>query len=271
MTARNSKTAPRRNCWRKALPILVLGAAALLPLEQTQAAMPVVDWTHIGNDLLDWAQNLQEWMQELNSWKTQISSLGSLVNGLNISGSSLQTISDADKVTLVNQSCPGPSLLSAQGLAQMLTTALNANAGLTGNIQQSQQNICQQIVLLQVDKYNRTVAMLGRINGYGNTLAQLQNTLNTVDAALKGITALTSGGSISQSIADLTSQMNSAQQNRSGLDAEMKAYQASISADDAAISSLQMMQSNLGKVALHGSPSLLGQVIQAGAFAAAFN
>jgi hypothetical protein len=41
--------------------------------------------------------------------------------------------------------------------------------------------------------------------------------------------------------------------------------------EDAVISALQQMQSNQGKVALHGSPSLLGQVIQAGAFAGALN
>jgi hypothetical protein len=257
----------RNNRWRKTLPALALGMAALIPVRQAQATLPVIDYAHIAQDFVDWLQNFMEWEQELQSWATQVSNIGASITGLGLNSSALQPLSDTDKVNLINASCPGPNLFSVSGLAQAITQVLSPDSN--ANITQSQQQICQHIVQLQIDKYDRTVIMLARINNYGNTLSQLQSTLNNASSSIHNIAAAAGGSG--QSIADITSQMNNAQQNMTGLDAEMKAYQASISVDDAAISALQQMQSNLGKVALHGSPTPLGQLIQASAFAGALN
>jgi prefoldin subunit 5 len=256
--------------------------------------------------LINWVTELENWVQELNSWQTQISSLQNQLTNLGLNPTGLKQLTAADKTNLVNDTCPGPNPLS--GVMQAITQVLSNDAN--ANIAQRQQAICQQIVQLQIDKYDRSVDMLNRINGggsYGSALSQIQGTLGALSAAIGGsgngqnssimntLTSMgqqvsglgngqtlsslagsgssgTSGLGSGQNIADLTSQMNTTQQNMAGLEAEMKTYLASINVDDAAISSLQTMQTNLANIALKGSHSqslistVTGQFVKAAAF-----
>jgi len=244
----------RYNRWRKAVPVLALSLAAWMPVKQAQAAWPVQEVGIVGQTtILSWAKEFVEWEQQLQSWKTQISGVLNLTNALNMNGLfGLSKIDGTAQTNLINQSCPGPNLLSASGVTQAISSFISSD--LTSDIPGNQQKICSQIVTLQIDKYNRTVDMLNRINSFGDKIKQLQGTLNTISS----LGGLLGGG---QSIADITNKMNQAQQNSTGLDAEMKAYQASIAVDDAGISSLQQMQSNLAKIAIKGkSQGLLGDI-----------
>lgn len=185
-------------------------------------------------------------LQQLQNMLTSIQSLGT---GISIFPKSLQRMSDADSQKLVEQACPGPS-----NGGNVLGAVMNT-IGSTFNqpIIESQQIICKQIVLLQIDEYNITSDALGQLTVQASTVQKLSNLIESISSYGKAASA--------------TSQ---AQQYLSQLQTASATWQKQVDADEAMIQTLRRQQGILAKVILTGSNTVLGNVVQAATLKAAF-
>jgi len=122
------------------------------------------------------------------------------------------------------------------------------------SVVKSQQQICAAIITTQVDKYNTTVQMMNQIQSNIPAVQSFTNFANTFSNLGQSSSATTQINSYSGQLATA-----------------MNNWKTHMDADDAYIASLQQMQGILAKKALNGSNSVLGDVVQAGTFAAAFN
>lgn len=120
----------------------------------------------------------------------------------------------------------------------------------------SQLQICQQIVMRRNHQYNLTVNMLNRLQGtYSQYLQQYENL-----AALVGNSQGALAGSQSAII-----------RGSANLETEMKNWQAQIQTDEQIINYLQSQQAMLGKMAMRGKNTVLGNVVQAATLKLAFD
>lgn len=194
------------------------------------------------------AKQVQQYQTQLQQYAAIVTSLqGLAAGGISLMPNTLQPISDSS--TLVRQSCPGAGGGSVMGdLSAIVTSSFSQS------IATSQQSICAQIVITQVDKYNKTIKVIQDMQQFGSALQNLT----------KQISAVTNQGDSNRVSASATVQ---AQQ----ISADMADWDTQMKADDAVIATLQQQQSILAKVALNGSNTVLGDIVQAGAFAAAFH
>jgi hypothetical protein len=119
----------------------------------------------------------------------------------------------------------------------------------------SQQQICQQIVAIQVQKYNETADMLNRMNSYAALANQTERDRDSIGDTGNG---------------DLSSNSNQVDRNSAELGLEMSNWQARMKAYDAEIGALQDTQSILANAAMYArTPDLLGTSVQAAALKAA--
>jgi hypothetical protein len=191
---------------------------------------------------------LKEYATQLQQYQQMLSSVTSLSNGLSLQTNQLQPVTDV--ASLIQGKCSDSS--SAGGLVSSVMNSMSSL--MTQNISQTQKMICAQIVTVQVDKYNKTVAMLNKMNGYGSQFQQLESIARAADT-------LADTGRTSAQVEKYTSAVTT----------EMANWQAEMKANDAVIATLQDQQAILGHIALKGSPTLLGTVVQATTFAAAFH
>lgn len=120
---------------------------------------------------------------------------------------------------------------------------------------QSQHQICQNIVAIQVLQYNATADMLNRMNGYVGLANTTENLRSSVGKSNTG---------------DLQGNTNQVVRYSGELDLEMSNWQARMKGYDAEISALQATQSILAKAAMSSrTPDLLGTSVQAAALKAA--
>ena len=204
--------------------------------------------TQLAKTIEQYAKQVQQYATQLQQYQQLLSSVGSLSNGLSLAPSQLQPVTDT--ATLIQGKCPGAA--SPSGLVSSLMDSMSSL--LTQPISGTQQALCAQIVSMQIDKYNRTVDLLARLHGYAGQFQQVEDLANA-------ISTLADTGRVSTQV----------QKYASALDTEMADWQAQMQADDAVIATLQSQQAILSHLALRGSNTVLGNVVQAAAFAAAFN
>jgi hypothetical protein len=196
-------------------------------------------------------KEIGQFQKEVAHYQQMIASVANLKFPTLAISNNLTPITDTS--TFVSQACPGSggavsSVLHALGLSSL---------DLNGNIAQSQQQICQQVTLLQIDKFNKTADLLTRMGKYGS----LFQDIDRLRDALGGTTA----------IGDLQANTNEAVRDSNKLAKEVNDWRGLMAADDAAIRTLQDQQSILANIALKGKSSVIGNIVQAGAFAAAFS
>jgi hypothetical protein len=156
-----------------------------------------------------------------------------------------------DASELISAKCPGAAGVSAvTDIMNTITTSLAPGQ----SIVTAQQQICAQIVQLQVKEYNATATVYNKMPQYGSALQQLNQLAN-------GFNSLGGSSSVQTEAQNYTSQLST----------DVSEWQAELKSDDAMIQSLQNQQSILARVALHGSNTILGNVVQAGALEAAFS
>lgn len=232
----------------------------------TQAQVLVTDTTAISTSeegfksqlaqtVQQYTKQLEEYKTQLDQYTTQISQYqqiltsvqGLATGGITLTSGHLEPIGDASN--LIQQACPGAN---GGGLLGDMTSIVTSsfNQSITTN----QQNICAQIVLAQVDKYNKTVKVVNDTQQFGQQLQQLTSSLNKITTQGDSNRAASNVGYQSSQIAS-----------------EMVDWDSQMKKDDSIIATLQQQQSILAKVALNGSNTILGNVVQAGAFAAAFH
>lgn len=251
------------------LACLSIGGMAMAPAH-AQTGWIVTDPTMQAEVTANQATQITHMIEQYTQMITQYQSLLSSLQGLNLNfiptNNQLMPITDPSQI--VAQNCPGASV-STQAMA-----VLGISPSLTeGEIVGQQRTICANIVLLQVDKYNTVAKMLNHMNDYSNAITQMSNQFSAIaDKATAAISATTGS---SGSSGDRQALQNQADQLRDTLATEMAQIQQHLHAVDASISALKDQQSMLANIALKGSnatgpAALAGQIIQAGAFAAAF-
>jgi len=173
----------------------------------------------------------------------------SLGNNISLFDKPLTPITNYDPI--ISAACPGAGGGSIVGEAlNAISSALNANASVASR----QQIICTQIVVYQIDEYNKTVNALNVLGQYSNTTLAKLNTLTSSVSTLG-----TSSAAQTQ-----------AQQYSANVSTAMHTWQTQIQSDEEMVSALQKQQSILAKVAMNGNPTILGTVIQASALKLAF-
>ena len=219
----------------------------------------VTDKTSIANNKAGFASQLaktvDQYTKQLEQYQTQLSQYqqiltsvqGLATGGITLTSGRLTQITDASN--LIQQSCPGAN---GGGILGDMTSIVTSS--FSQSITANQQNICAQIVLAQVDKYNRTVKVVNDTQQFGQQLQQLTSSLSKIS---------TQGDS---NRASANAEFQSSQ-----IASEMVDWQSQMAKDEAIITTLQQQQGILAKVALNGSNTVLGNVVQAGAFAAAFH
>lgn len=209
--------------------------------------------TNFAKTIQQYAKDIAQYQAVLQHYQQQLVSLTHMNLNLPTMQNSYQEISDSDAQQQVVRACPstdgsGPMGI-ASGLLQVFTPSANAS------ILDNQRTICEQIQFRQIDKYNLTVKMMKRLQDYSDNVKTLQQEAEA--------------GGTSQGAS--TGANTNIQLNITALDGEMKAWNGQIAADDQIATYLQGQQSVQAQEILRGSNTFLGNVIQAGAFAAAFH
>lgn len=149
---------------------------------------------------------------------------------------------------LQDAKCGGSARASGSAPASGAPQAISSS--LAANFVQAQQQICQQIVSIEVDKYNRTATMLTRINDYTKLASDTEQQRSNI------------GQSDKNENADLLANTNQALRNLANLNTEIANWRAMMQADDAAIQALQQAQSTIAQTAMNGTQSVTGQLQQ---------
>lgn len=220
-------------------------------LEGEQTTSNVTQGTQLAKQLLQLEQQIQSYATQLEQLRNILTRIQSLGSNISITSKSLQPLDGVQSDKLVGQACPGPGV----SLGGMVTGVISGLLGNNSNqsITERQQLICKQIVLLQIDQYNITAKALSELTLQQSTLQNLTDIINSIS---------TMGESSSAS--------SQAQQFMSQLQAASDTWKKQIEADGAMIGTLQQQQGVLSRIAMNGSNTLLGNIVQAGAFALAF-
>lgn len=218
----------------------------------------VVDDTAIANNKAGFASQLaktieqyttqlKEYATQLQQYQQMLSSIPGLRTGMSLVPNTLQPITNVSSI--VEGKCAGP------GETGGISTLLNSMSSMMGeSISQTQQVLCAQIVTQQIDKFNKTVAMLNKLHGYAGQFQQVENVVNAMST-----------------LADTGRASIQVEQYGKAVQTEMADWQAEMQADDSVIATLENQQSILAHIALKGSNSTVGNVVQAAAFEAAFH
>lgn len=241
-------------------PMLTSSVAMVLVLFATSvdAQWHVVDDTAIANNKAGFASQLaktvdqyttqlKEYATQLEQYRQMLSSIQGLSTGMSLTPNTLQTITNSSSI--IEGRCAGP------GGADTVNTIMNSMSALMGqSISQTQQAICVKIVTQQIDKYNKTVTMLNKLHGYAGEFQQVESVVRAMDT-----------------FADTGRASVQVEQYGKAVQTEMADWQAEMQIDDSVIATLQSQQSILAHIALKGSNTTLGNVVQAAAFAGAFH
>jgi hypothetical protein len=227
--------------------VLVTDTAAITTAQegfQSQLAQTVEQYTKQG---MQYAKQLEQYQQQVQQYEQILTSIQSLATGgITLTSGRLTPISDASN--LIQQSCPGAN---GGGILGSMTSIVTST--FDSSITKNQQNICAQIVLAQVDKYNKTVKMVNDTQQFGQELQQITASLSQMSTQGDSNRVSANTGTHSEQLAW-----------------EMQDWQSQMKNDDTIIATLQQQQGILAKVALNGSNTILGNVVQAAAFAKAF-
>lgn len=189
------------------------------------------------------ADQLAQLQQTYSTIKNTISSMGLNLIPIN---NSLPVISDSDAKATATEQCPG---------ADPVNLAANVfGVDMSSDIKVQQTQICYQIVMRQIHKYNIVAGMLNRMNDFSSNLSGLVQGLNTLNAFASGSRE--------------TSQVQTSQA-QNALSVEMANVEQQIKADDAIISTLKERQSMLAQNAMKGT--MLGNAMQVVTFGAALS
>ncbi|WP_333679343.1 hypothetical protein [Dyella sp.] len=214
-----------------------LALALTLTTSSACAQWAVIDGANLEANKEGFYSQLQQTIHQLETEKLQLEQLISKISGLrfhvDLGKQSLQPVSDADRDNLVEVNCQNNNGGIIGSAVNALTSSLASHS-----IRESQQQICAQIVMAQINKYNLTVGMLNKVQGYHSAFDQVSDIIDNVN------TLADSGRAATQT-----------QTYSNALTTEMANWRAQIEADDAIIRTLEEQQSMLARTALNGGGS----------------
>ncbi|MBD3816259.1 MAG: hypothetical protein IE913_07380 [Halothiobacillus sp.] len=204
--------------------------------------------SELAKQILQYEKQVQQYTTQLEQLHNMLTKIESLGNGISLVPKRLEPLSTADQEKLADQACPG---------APASAVVAGAISGLLGSSHQPivvrQNLICRTIVMTQADEYNITAQALSSLTAQASTVQKLSNIINAI-------------GTFGES----SSATSQAEQFMSQLNLAGNTWQKQIDADEKMIATLRDQQGTLAKVALNGSNTILGNVVQAAALKAAF-
>jgi hypothetical protein len=228
--------------------VLVTDTVAISASEEgfkSQLAQTIAQYTKQG---MEYAKQLEQYSTQLEQLRNILTKIQSLGTGISLVPKNLEKLSEVQSNQLVDQACPGAPL------GGVVSGAISGLLGSTNRpITERQQLICREIVLIQIDEYNITAGALSELTTQASTVQKLNDIVN-------GISTLGESNSA-------TSQ---AQQYMAQLQTASYTWKKQIDADEAMVAALHQQQGILAKVALNGSNTVLGHVVNAVALKAAF-
>lgn len=227
--------------------VLVTDVTAISTTEEgfkSQLAQSIERYTRQGQMF---AKQIEQYQQQILQYQEVLTSVQQYATGgISLSSEKLTPISDA--TSLIQQTCPGAGGVGVLGsMISIISSPLN------NSITKDQQIICAQIVLAKVEKYNKTVEIVNKTQDFGQELNGL----------IAGVSTLTTQGDSDRMTAQISAHGEQLAWERQEWLTQMKRY-------DAIIEALQQQQGLLAKVALDGTKVTLGSLVQAAAFAKAF-
>jgi hypothetical protein len=251
---------------------LILALAGTLFTSPANAGVPTFDGVNFGkaveesaSNIVRWAQQqadmLQQYLQMVEQYEQMVKQYQQMitsVTNLNFSIRPTQTLTRISDISdMVSQACPN---FTGDAVSMVLDFVKSSLFDSRTSLADSQQTICTQTTLLQIEKYNKTVDMLDRLKEYTQLLQDIETSRS---ANVNGS---------DNSAANLQASIDEAARTANKLQKEAQDWQGQMAAADAAISTLQAQQTVFANVRLKGKNAfLLGQITQALAFKAAFH
>ncbi len=231
--------------------VLVTDTVAISAAEEgfkSQLAQSIAHYTRQGLEL---QKQIAQYQMQIQQYQQLVMRAQGLGTNISLTRSEVQRIEGAQVGELIDAGCP--SVGSGRSVVGQLVTSIATSFRPTDPIIGSQQQICANIVMLQVDKYNRSVEIINQLNKLGGTLDKLNEMANAIDNVGNANNASAQAGAVSTTLSK-----------------SMSDWELAIKGDDNLIDALSKQQAILAKIALNGKPDFLGQVIQGAAFAKAF-
>jgi conjugal transfer/entry exclusion protein len=204
--------------------------------------------SELAKQVLQYEKQIQQYTTQLEQLRNMLTKIESLGTGISLVPKTLEPLSGSDQDKLVDQACPGASSGGAIG---------SAISGMLGGsnqpITERQNLICREIVMIQIDEYNITAHALGSLTAQASTVQKLNDIINSIST-----------------FGESSSATSQAEQFMSQLKLAGDTWQKQIEADEKMVATLRQQQGVLAKVALNGSNTVLGNVVQAVALKAAF-
>lgn len=193
--------------------------------------------SQLAKTIEQYTTQLKEYATQLQQYQQMLSSIQGLSSGMSLAPNTLQ---HADAGPLIQAKCASSSGSGIVGNVMSSLTSL-----LSQPLSDSQQQLCVQITTTQVDKYNKTVDMLGKLHSYSDMFSQVEKVAQSIST-----------------VADAGRASNQAQDYNNALTTEMANWEAQMRADDSIIKTLEDQQSILSHIALNGSNnSVLGDAL----------
>jgi len=192
---------------------------------------------------------------QLTQLTSTISSIASNPLGAIIpSTNTMSELSPSTVQQLIQGKCYGATSGGiVNGVLQGLSSAVSS-IGFGGNITQTQQVICSNIVMAQADEYNATVDLYQQ-------MPQLRTDTNQVQSLMQQLNGILGNSSSASAQTQAVLQAHSQQ---------ITEWQTRVGMDQKIIDTLNQQQSALAAISLKGNPNILGDAVQAAALKAAF-
>lgn len=253
-----ARRAPRSMALALALAAALAAASSVHAQEGAATGVAVSDNVNQGyNKLMMAFQKGQQFTNAVSQLKQLTSTINTVASNplasMMPTSGTMNRLTDAEIQSFMSAKCAPAGSSSGNIITDTVFNAVH-NLDLTGNIAQSQQTICRNIITVQADQYNATVDLYKAVPELHNTVNGLQSLMTQLDGVL---------GNSSSSMAQ--SSTLTTMQQQTIIDWETRTHM-----DAQIITTLQQQQSALASQALNAKPELLGSAIQAVALKAAF-
>lgn len=239
--------------------LLVLGVAAGMAATSVHAQVLVHDTGTIGavekgsesqlaQQIKGYKRDYDQLVTMRDRYTAMLTKIQNLGTGISLVPMTFERLTQAQTDRLVSQACPGAPL---GGVVSGIISGLEQSAN--ESIVSQQQLICKGTVLLQVHEYNITADGLSQLTVQASTVQNLSNVVS-------GISSLGESSSANSQAAQYMAQLQTASDT----------WKKQMDADDAMIETLKRQQGILANVALNGSNSVLGHVVNTIALKTAF-
>ena len=194
-------------------------------------------------------------LQTLETYQALMASIQNVINNpigaLIPANTTMAQLSQSQIAGIAQQQCGGGN--SGSLVADAIGTLANAIDLGGSNIAQSQQQLCEGVIVAQADQYNATADLY-------NQMPQFHKSLGGLDGLIASISNV-SGGNANTQATTFT-----AQQQQAIMD-----WRTRVTMDQQVVQSLQSQQQVFAQILIKGNPGLAGEAIQTAVFAGAFH